>query len=81
MTCHSLNKPLYAAGAFTNKFLWIAVISQVIVTLPLFYVPALYTAFHVVPVGLESWLWAIASAASIFVGLEVAKIVAYRMRK
>jgi len=81
LTCHSLNKPLYAAGAFTNKFLWIAVISQVIVTLPLFYVPALYTAFHVVPVGLESWLWAIASAASIFVGLEVAKIVAYRMRK
>jgi len=80
ISCHSLEKPLAAAGPFTNKFLWAAVLSQVVITVPLFYVPSIARAFRVVPLGLDSWLWAIGVALIVFTGLELAKTLAFTIR-
>jgi len=76
LNSRSLTKPIWAVGAFKNKFLWLAVASSLIMSVPLFYVPILQEAFNITPIGLWGWSWAIGMALALFSGIEIAKWIA-----
>jgi hypothetical protein len=45
------------------------------ITIPIFYVPFLQEVFYAYALGLTDWLIAILSASTIFIGLEIYKLV------
>ena len=81
LNSRSLTKPIWAVGAFKNRFLWISVAICLAMSIPLFYVPLLAEAFNLAPVGLDGWLWALGLSASIFVSVELVKWAWYRAKK
>jgi len=76
LNSRSLTKPIWLVGAFKNKFLWLAVASSLLMSVPLFYVPILQDAFNITPIGFWGWLWAIGMASALFSGIEIAKWIA-----
>ena len=76
LNSRSLTKPIWAVGAFKNKFLWASVAISMGVSIPLFYVPLLQDAFNISPVGPGGWLVAIGLAVALFTSIEIAKWVA-----
>jgi len=76
LNSRSLTKPIWAVGAFKNKFLWLAVASSLAISIPLFYVPVLQEAFSITRIGLTGWLCALGMALALFTGIEIAKWVA-----
>jgi len=80
LNSRSLRKPVWEVGALKNRFLLVSVLVSALVTIPLFYTPVLNEAFRVVAIGLDGWLWAICLSVILFASVEIAKVVAERLR-
>ncbi len=67
-------KSLFKIGAFTNKALIGAVIASVAMQLVVLYTP-LSAYFKVVPLGIIDWLYVLGASVSVFVLMELFKMV------
>lgn len=62
-------------GLFVNKYLFLASILSVIASILIVYVPALRAMFETTPLGIESWLIAIAASAFIIIASDIVKTI------
>jgi len=70
---------IFEIGMLGNKWLIGAVLVSFGMTMPLLYVPVLQEVFHTYPLTMVDWAIVVLSSASIFVILEVGKLVIRRL--
>ena len=75
LNCRSLRHSLFKIGPFTNRWLLLAIASQVIMLSLVVYVPFLQDVFHTYALGPGDWIISLLLASSIFVVMEIAKMV------
>jgi Ca2+-transporting ATPase len=73
--CRSPRHSLFEVGVFSNRWLWLAILWEVVVLMLVLYVPFLQAAFHTFSFSGRDWTIAITSAISIFVLAELYKLV------
>lgn len=73
LSCRSFQRTIFDVGFFTNKYLLIAIGSQVILLYALFAVQFLNQIFEIVPLTISEWAIVIAAASSGFILSEIAK--------
>ncbi|MBO3767873.1 MAG: cation-translocating P-type ATPase, partial [Candidatus Brockarchaeota archaeon] len=73
ISSHSLSKPIIKAKPFSNKFLWYAVFSSLLLQLLILYIPFLHPAFDVTYPSAQDWLLAILSSLVVFATVEFFK--------
>ena len=66
---------IFKIGMLGNKWLIVAVLISLGMTIPLLYVPFLQEVFHTYPLPLVDWIIVVVSAATIFPVLEISKLV------
>ena len=64
----------FTSGLFSNPWLWIAVITSVLLQVVVIYWPPLQAAFETVPLTLFDWLVATAVASSVLIVMELVKL-------
>lgn len=79
--CRSERHSIFKIGLFSNRWLLAAIASSLILTIPLFYIPALQGPFHTYPMGWRDWAIIVPSAASVLVVVELAKLLARQRSK
>ncbi|HUV49508.1 MAG TPA: cation-translocating P-type ATPase [Anaerolineae bacterium] len=72
---------IFEIGIFTNKWLGWAILASFAMCIPLFYIPFFQDRFHTFPLSLPDWTIVILSSATIFIVLEIAKLVIRRLEK
>lgn len=72
---------IFKIGVFTNKWLCLAVIASFAMCIPLIYIPFFQDRFHTFPLSLLDWTIVILSSATIFIVLEIAKLILRRLEK
>lgn len=77
----SIEKSLFKAGVFRNRWLWAAVGSSIVLQLAVIYVPFLQPAFGTMALGALDWLKVIGVSCLIFVAVELKKLVKARVKK
>ncbi|MBR0824863.1 cation-translocating P-type ATPase [Bradyrhizobium manausense] len=77
--CRSRRRSAFG-GLFENKWLIVAVAFSLLTHVLVIYVPALQTAFHTVALSALDWLIATGVAATLLIGMELAKVVLRRKR-
>jgi len=75
ISCHSLNHPILKAKPFSNKYLWLAVASSLILQLAVLYTPLLHDAFGVTYPTLQDWILGTFSALGLFLIVELTKVI------
>jgi len=75
LTCRSLKYPLLKVNPMANKFLWIAIITSLIMQLIVLYVPQLHPIFDVTFPKIQDIIFAIISALIIFTVIEIGKTI------
>jgi P-type Ca2+ transporter type 2C len=78
--CRSLEYSLFKIGPFGNKWLIWAILGTVAMTIPIFYVPFLAKTFGVHALTSLDWIVSIFSASTIFIGVEIYKLIIARIR-
>jgi Ca2+-transporting ATPase len=78
--CRSLEYSLFKIGPFGNKWLIWAILGTVAMTIPIFYVPFLAKTFGVHALTSLDWIVSILSASTIFIGVEIYKLIIARIR-
>jgi Ca2+-transporting ATPase len=78
--CRSLEYSLFKIGPFGNKWLIWAILGTVAMTIPIFYVPFLAKTFGVHALTSLDWIVSILSASTIFIGVEIYKLIISRIR-
>ncbi len=73
--CRSLRYSLFKIGPFTNRWLVLAVASQIILLCFVIYVPFLQNVFHTYALGPRDWIVSLLLASSVFVVMEIVKII------
>ncbi|MGQ9781949.1 MAG: cation-translocating P-type ATPase [Nitrososphaeria archaeon] len=73
LSCHSLNHPIAKAGPFSNKFLWLAVLSSLVMQLAVLYIPFMHVPFDITYPSQQDLMLAVGSATIIFLVAEVFK--------
>ncbi len=73
--CRSFEYSLFKIGPFGNRWLVGAVLLTLAMTVPLFYVPVLQGVFHTYPLSLADWVIAILSASTVFILVEIVKLI------
>jgi len=70
--CRSLTKSAFALGFFSNPWIFAGCSAMIILQLLFTYAPAMNTAFHSAPIGIDSWIRLLAVAVSVMliVGFE-----------
>lgn len=68
-------KSILEIGMFNNKWLNLAIISQMMLMLVIIYVPLLQELFHTFSLGVTDWVIVILLAGSVFPVLEISKAV------
>ena len=81
LAARSLKYPVLKVGIFKNKFLWVAIISSLLLQVFILYTPGLPALFDVTSPGLMDWGIAFLLAGIVFFALEIGKYVAEKMRK
>jgi P-type Ca2+ transporter type 2C len=79
--CRSLEKSLFKVGIWTNKWLLLAIVWEIVLLAIIVYVPALQGPFKTHSLTLEDWVVAVASSSSIFVLFELVKLFVAIRRK
>lgn len=79
--CRSFSRSLFAIGVWSNKWLWLAVASQCVLLGLIVYLPVLQKPFHTYPLSLTDWAVAIIAASTVFVVVEVVKLIGYFFRE
>ncbi len=80
LNCRSMKESLFKVGVLTNKKLILAIISSIILQLVVLYIPAIQAAFGTVPLGMLDWAKVIAVSASVFIIVEIKKLI-WRFRQ
>ena len=75
LNCRSLEQSIFHIGLFKNKWLWLAITWECLLLLLIVYLPPLHDPFNTFPLQWWEWVIAIASASTIFWGLELYKLV------
>jgi Ca2+-transporting ATPase len=78
--CRSLEYSLFKIGPFSNRWLIWAILFTMAMTAPIFYVPFLEEIFHVHALTLTDWIVAILSASTIFIVVEIYKLISSWLR-
>lgn len=78
LSCHSAKHLFYKSKPFSNKFLWIAVISSFLMQFFVLYVPFMHVPFDITFPSLQDWTLAAVSATIIFSTVETLK---FQIRK
>ncbi|MCX6002601.1 MAG: cation-translocating P-type ATPase [Chloroflexi bacterium] len=73
--CRSLERSVFNLGVKSNRWLHVAVASQVVLLCLIVYLPALQGPFNTFPLDWKDWFFSIASAASIIIVAEIYKAV------
>ncbi len=73
--CRSMDYSLFKIGPARNKWLIWAILFDVAITIPLFYVPALQGPFHTYALTAEDWGICLLTGASIFIVVEIEKLI------
>jgi len=73
--CRSLEYSVFKIGPFSNRWLIWAILFQIAITIPIFYVPFLQKVFHAYALSLTDWIIAILSASTIFIAAEIYKLI------
>jgi len=73
--CRSLDHSLFQVGIFKNRWLWLAIIWECLLLLLIVYLPPLHGPFNTFPLAWWEWVIAIFSASTIFLGLELFKLL------
>ncbi|MFQ6121567.1 MAG: calcium-transporting P-type ATPase, PMR1-type [Dehalococcoidales bacterium] len=68
-------KSIFQIGMFSNKWLNLAIISQVMLMLVIIYVPFLQPLFHTFSLGVIDWVIVILLAGTVFPVLEISKAI------
>lgn len=77
----SLTHSIFQLGIFKNRWLWIAVLTSVLLTLAVTEIPLLQQFFHTAALSLTEWLVLIPLAASVLLVEEIKKyFVRYALR-
>jgi Ca2+-transporting ATPase len=63
--CRSLTKSPFALGFFSNPWIFAGCSAMILLQLLFTYVPAMNTAFHSAPIGIDSWIRLLAVAVSV----------------
>ena len=74
--CRSLRNSLFMIGPFGNRWLMLAVAWEIILLSLVLYVPFLQDIFHTYAFGPGDWLVSLLLASSVFVVMEIVKIIA-----
>ncbi|MBI4295694.1 MAG: cation-translocating P-type ATPase, partial [Chloroflexi bacterium] len=77
--CRHLEHSLFKVGVTANRWLWLAIASQIVLLVLLVYVPVLQDAFNTHALTLEDWLITVLAASSIFVAAELYKFIRSRL--
>jgi Ca2+-transporting ATPase len=72
--CRSRRRSAFS-GFLENRWLLVAITFSMGAHLLVIYVPFLQTAFHTVPLSMTDWLVATAASSTLFIAMELAKIV------
>jgi Ca2+-transporting ATPase len=72
--CRSFDHSLFKIGIFSNKWLVLAILWELILLNIIIYVPALQEPFNTHALTLEDWALAVGAASTIFFAFEIAKI-------
>jgi len=78
--CRSLRFTLLQLGFFTNKWLFPAVLSSLLLLIGVIYIPSWSLAFHTVPLNLIDWDELFIVAGGSFLLIEFGKWIAGRKR-
>jgi len=70
----SLDRSLFKTGVFSNKWLWVAVASSVVLQLAVIYAPFLQGAFGTVALGALDWVKVLAVSCIVFILVEAKKL-------
>jgi Ca2+-transporting ATPase len=79
--CRSLTKSVFEIGFFSNLSVFGGAGIMVILQLLFTYVPAMNTAFHSRPIGLDSWVRIFAAASLIVVVVGIEKFIVRRRER
>jgi Ca2+-transporting ATPase len=79
--CRSLTKSVFEVGFFSNLSVFAGAGIMFILQLLFTYVPAMNTAFHSRPIGLDSWVRILAAASLIVVVVGIEKFIVRRREK
>jgi Ca2+-transporting ATPase len=75
LACRSEKESLLKMGLFKNKWLLLAVVGTIAATMPIIYIPALHQYFHTYSLRWTDWGIAILASATLFVAVEVGKVL------
>ena len=72
--CRSFDHSLFKIGIFSNKWLILAILWELVLLNVIIYVPALQEPFNTHSLTLEDWAIAVGAASTIFFAFEIAKV-------
>jgi len=81
LSARSLKYTVFKVGIFKNRYLWLAIISSLVLQLAVLYTPFLQGIFDVTGPGFDDWGIALLFTTIVFGTLEAGKYVASRMRE
>ena len=81
LLCRSERDSLFQVGLFSNKWLLLAILGTIALSLPLIYVPSLQSYFHTYSLNLRDWGIVIVASCTLFVAVEMVKLFWRRREK
>ena len=72
--CRSFDHSLFKIGIFSNRWLVLAILWELVLLNLIIYVPALQGPFNTHSLTLEDWAIAVGSASTILIAFEIAKV-------
>ncbi len=73
--CRSLDESIFRVGIFKNRWLLLAIAWEIVLLMLIVYLPPLHGPFNTFPLVWWEWLVALASASTIFIGMELFKLI------
>ncbi len=74
LSCRSERDSVFKVGLFSNKWLLLAILGTIALSLPLIYVPSLQSYFHTFSLSIADWGIVILASCTLFVAVEVVKL-------
>jgi Ca2+-transporting ATPase len=78
--CRSLEESIFKVGVFKNRWLLLSISWEIVLLLLIVYLPPLHGPFNTFPLAWWEWLIALISASTIFIGLELFKLIKRRLK-
>ena len=81
LNCRSLNHSLFSVGLFRNGWLWLGLVSMLLLQVALTHLPLLNTIFRTAPLGVDEWLRILGAGFAALILVEIQKWVLSRFRR